>query len=349
MKFNPTHTLITLEHLVNRPSPSGDTRAIIHYLKDRFTASGIEFTTTQKGAILVTLKGHDDSKARLLTAHVDTLGAMVKEIKADGRLKLSKLGGFNWNSVEGEYCIIHRHNQLPVRGTILMHQASVHVYKESGELPRNDENIEVRIDAITRSKEETEALGISVGDYVSFDPCFETLDNGFVKSRHLDDKAAVALLIELAEQIASNAITLPYTTYLYISNNEEVGFGGNSAIPANVTEYVAVDMGAIGDGQNSDEFSVSICAKDSSGPYHHGLTSQMRALCSEFKIPHKVDIYPYYGSDASVAIRAGYDLKHALIGPGIDASHSMERTHIDSLHATFNLLVRYVESEMIGE
>lgn len=347
MQFDQDWTLQTLQTLVNIPSPSGYTEQVMHHIEQIFESFGVKTTRTNKGAVIATLKGQDDTKHRLLTAHVDTLGAMVKEIKSDGRLKLTMVGGFRWNAVEGEYCTVHTYDKGTVTGTILMHQTSVHVYQDAGTAPRNEQNIEVRLDEKVTTAEETRALGIEVGDFVSFDPRFEVTPSGFVKSRHLDDKASTALLLALVKQLTEQNITLPYTTHFYISNNEEIGFGGNSNIPAQTVEYIAVDMGALGDGQMSDEYTVSVCAKDSSGPYHYGLTRHLTTLCQRENIPHRIDIYPYYGSDASAAIRAGYDVRHALFGPGIESSHALERTHVDSLKATYTLLVTYVQSQML--
>jgi putative aminopeptidase FrvX len=228
-----------------------------------------------------------------------------------------------------------------------MHQTTVHVYKNAGSAERSVENIEVRIDEKVMNAAETSALGIEVGDFVSFDPRFEETESGFIKSRHLDDKASTALLLELVRSITQNRVELPNTTHFYISNNEEIGYGGNSNIPHETVEYIAVDMGAIGDGQTSDEYTVSVCAKDSSGPYHYELTQHLTKLCKKEDIPFKLDIYPYYGSDASAAIKAGFDVKHALFGPGIESSHALERTHIDSLQATAQLLHAYVTSSMM--
>lgn len=349
MEFQQDWTLQTLEQLVNTPSPSGYTHHMMKKIEGMFQSFGVKTVRTNKGAVIATIEGENNDEHRLLTAHVDTLGAMVKEIKPDGRLKLSMVGGFRWNAVEGEYCTIHTHNNGTLTGTILMHQTSVHVYQDAGTAPRDENNIEVRIDAKVTSEEETRALGVEVGDFVSFDPRFEVTPTGFVKSRHLDDKASTALLLALVKQLQEEKVTLPYTTHFYISNNEEIGFGGNSNIPKETVEYIAVDMGALGDGQASDEYTVSVCAKDSSGPYHYGLTRYLTSLCKEHNIPHKIDIYPYYGSDASAAIRAGHDVRHALFGPGIESSHALERTHIDSLQATFDLLVQYVQSSMIEE
>ncbi|MET1015106.1 MAG: M42 family metallopeptidase [Paenisporosarcina sp.] len=347
--FNEKETIELLKKLVETPSPSGYTNEVMKVISSYLDELNVNYIKTNKGAIVATILGDDTSKHRLLTAHTDTLGAMVKEIKSNGRIKLSLIGGFSWNAMEGESCFIHTSSGKKVRGTILIHQTSVHVYKNTGAIERNAENMEIRIDEKVFSKEDTSKIGIEVGDFVSFDPRFEQTESGFIKSRHLDDKASTALLLQLMKTIVSTKIRLPHTTHFYISNNEEIGYGGNSNIPSEVVEYIAVDMGALGDGQTSDEFTVSICAKDSSGPYHYGLTRHLVDLAKEHHIEYKLDIYPYYGSDASAAIRAGFDIKHALFGPGIESSHAFERTHIDSLKHSAALLEAYVKSPMVLE
>lgn len=345
--YDEKWTLSLLQKLVETPSPSGYTGRVMKLIQTELDALKVDYQKTNKGAIIATIEGTNTERHRLLTAHTDTLGAMVKEIKSDGRLKLSMIGGFNWDAVEGEYCQIHTASGKDIRGTILMHQTTVHVYKDAGSAKRSADNIEVRIDEKVLKADDTRQLGIEVGDFVSFDPRFEVTKSGFVKSRHLDDKASTALLIELIRSLKQEKKKLPHTTHFYISNNEEIGYGGNSNIPEQTVEYIAVDMGAIGDGQTSDEYTVSVCAKDSSGPYHYDLTQHLTGLCKSKDIPFKLDIYPYYGSDASAAIRAGFDVKHALFGPGIESSHALERTHVDSLEATAQLLYAYVTSEMM--
>ena len=347
--FNEKETVQLLETLTNIASPSGFTTNIMNVMADMLTEIGADFVRTNKGALIATVKGTNDERHRLLTAHTDTLGAMVKEVKPSGRLALSMIGGFRWNAVEGEYCTIHTARGEVIRGTILMHETSVHVYDGVGTLPRDEKHIEVRVDEKTTSAEQTRQLGIEVGDFVSFDNRFEYTKSGFVKSRHLDDKASTTLLLQLLKQIKEQQIVLPYTTHFYISNNEEIGYGGNASVPEKTVEYIAVDMGAIGDGQQSDEYTVSICAKDSSGPYHYELTRQLVALANDNDIDYKLDIYPHYGSDASAAIRAGFDVRHALFGAGIESSHAYERTHVDSLRNTAALLYAYVLSPMIDE
>lgn len=349
MVHNAKDTMELIKQLVSIPSPSGNTNTIIRFIEDYVKEWNVETKRNNKGGLIITLKGEDDTKQRLLTAHVDTLGAMVKEIKADGRLRLSMIGGFRWNAVEGEYCEIETASGKTYTGTILIHQTSVHVYKNAGEEKRDEKNIEVRIDERVSSPEEVRELGIEVGDFVSFDPRVQMTDSGYIKSRHLDDKASVAILLQLIKRLQDENITLPYTTHFLISNNEEIGYGGNSNIPEETVEYLAVDMGALGDGQASDEYTVSICAKDSSGPYHYAMRKHLVELAKVNNIEYKVDIYPFYGSDASAAIRAGADVKHGLIGPGIDASHAYERTHETSIAHTEALVYTYVQSDLVEE
>jgi putative aminopeptidase FrvX len=345
---NTKETKKLIEKLVSIPSPSGYTSKVIQFTEQFLKEIEVETKRNRKGGLIATLPGKNTEEHRMLTAHVDTLGAMVKEIKSNGRLRLDLIGGFKFNAIEGEYCGIHTASGKVFTGTILMHQTSVHVYKNAGEAKRNQENMEVRIDAMVENEDDIKKLGIQVGDFVSFDPRVQMTDNGFIKSRHLDDKASVAILLQLIKRIKQENLTLPYTTHFLISNNEEIGYGGNSNITPETVEYMAVDMGAIGDGQSTDEYTVSICVKDASGPYHYGLRKHLSELAEENNIAYKLDIYPYYGSDASAAIRAGHDIIHGLIGPGIDASHAYERTHENSLKETEKLLYHYVKSQLVS-
>lgn len=339
------NTIKYIEKLTSIPSPSGFTKNIMKYVSEESKRMGHKVLITNKGGVMVTVKGEDDSKHRMLTAHLDTLGAMVKEIKEDGRLKLSKVGGFNFHTIEGENCLIHT-SKKDFTGTILMHQTSSHVYADADTALRNEENIEVRIDEKTFSKEDTQNLGIEVGDFISFNPRTIVTDNGFIKSRHLDDKVSAAILLDVLQRLSDSKLKLKHTTHFYFSNNEEIGYGANSSIPSQVIDYLAVDMGALGDGQNSDEYTVSICAKDSSGPYNYDLKNQLINLAKDNQIEFRLDIYPFYGSDASAAMRAGADVRHALLGAGIESSHSYERTHISSIENTQKLVEVFITSEI---
>lgn len=332
--------------LTSIPSPTGYTKDVMSYLQETVAKMGYEFKMTNKGGLMVKVDGKNSEQARMVTAHVDTLGAMVRGIKDDGRLKLEKIGGYPFNVVEGENCLIHGEDRV-YTGTILLHQTSVHVYKDAATAERNQDNMEVRLDEKVESKEDTEKLGIAVGDFISLDPKTVVTESGFIKSRHLDDKASAGILLATLEKLKEEEIQLPVTTYFYFSNNEEIGYGANSNIPEEVVEYLAVDMGALGDGQTSDEYTVSICAKDSSGPYHYGFRKHLICLAKEKSIDYRVDIYPHYGSDASAALSAGVDVKHALFGAGIESSHAYERTHQSSIDQTEKLLQAYLLSGLV--
>ncbi|MGU7936293.1 M42 family metallopeptidase [Streptococcus suis] len=341
-------TLDYIVTLTNTPSPTGFTTDIMNYIKAEVESFGYAANKTAKGGVLVTVPGENDQEHRMVTAHLDTLGAMVRAVKPDGRLKMDLVGGFGYPSIEGENCLIHcAKNGKTFTGTILMHQTSVHVYRDASTAERNQTNMEIRLDEKVTNADETRALGIEVGDFISFDPRTVVTETGFIKSRHLDDKVSAAILLHLLKVYKEEGITLPYTTHFYFSNNEEIGYGANSNIPAQVVEYLAVDMGAMGDDQQTDEYTVSICVKDGSGPYHYELRQHLISLAERDGIPYKLDIYPYYGSDASAAMRAGVDVKHALLGAGIESSHSYERTHLDSVVATERMVDAYLKSAMV--
>lgn len=341
-------TIDYITQLTAIPSPTGFTRHIMDWVQTEVEEMGYVATRTPKDGLLVTIKGANDDKHRLLTAHLDTLGAMVRAIKPDGRLKIALVGGFTYNAIEGENCTIHvAKTGRQLSGTILLHQTSVHVYRDAGKLERQQDNMEIRLDEKVKTAEETRALGIEVGDFISFDPRTVVTETGFIKSRHLDDKVSAAILLNLLKTYKVEQVKLPYTTHVYFSSFEEVGHGANSSIPAKTVEYIAVDMGAMGDDQQTDEYTVSICVKDASGPYHYGLRQQLVALAEQEQIPYKLDIYPYYGSDASAAMSAGAEVRHGLLGAGIESSHAYERTHTDSVQATERLVDAYLKSEMI--
>jgi putative aminopeptidase FrvX len=276
---------------------------------------------------------------------VDTLGAMVKEIKPNGRLKLSRIGGLLLNGVETESCWVFTNSGAKVRGSYMFEKASSHVHGNLvNETRRTEDNMEVRLDARATSAAEVLNLGIQVGDFISFDPRVEVTE-GFVRSRFLDDKACVATIVASIKALSDAGLQPVQSVYFHFSNYEEVGHGASAGIPHYVHELLTVDMAAIGEGQTSDEYNTTLCVKDSGGPYHHGLSQKMRLLAEKNAIPFKTDIYPYYGSDGEAFWRAGGDVAVALIGPGVDASHNYERTHTDALVATTNWISAYLLSE----
>lgn len=330
-----------LEALLNIPSPSGFCMDIMKYMEGEASKLGYSLETTPKGNGMVTIPGQNADHVIGITAHVDTLGAMVRSIKPNGMIRFTPIGGYAMHTVEGEYCLIHTRDGRKYEGTVLSTKASVHVYSDARDWKREEANMEIRIDELVKTKETAEGLGISVGDFISWEPRTRILPSGYVKSRHLDDKASVAALLGLMEWMKREGRKPLHTLKLIFSTYEEVGHG-SSYIPADITEMIAVDMGALGDDLSATEQDVSICAKDSTGPYDYQMTSRLIELAKREKLAFAVDIYPHYGSDASAALRGGSNIRAALIGPGVHASHGMERTHLDAIVNTAALLLAYV-------
>jgi putative aminopeptidase FrvX len=343
------YLLDVLARLLNTPSPTGLAEPAVALVENELTSlHALTVRRTRKGALVAAWKGKKSTHPRALTAHVDTLGAMVKEIKPNGRLKLARIGGFSWNTVEGEGCWVFASGGVKVRGALLLAQASSHVHGAAvNETKRDDDSMEVRLDARTTSADETRALGVQIGDFVAFDPRVEQTE-GFIRSRHLDDKACVACLLAAVKAMRTGGdagLEPAQDTYFHISNYEEVGHGAAAGIPPQVQELVTVDMAAVGEGQASDEFHATLCLKDSGGPYHHELSEKLRKLAEAHGIPYKTDIYPFYRSDGEAFWHAGGDVAVALIGPGVDASHNYERTHTAALEATTNWILAYLLSD----
>lgn len=333
--------LRTLESLITCNSPTGYHKPIMDLLKNELDNLSVAYEETIKGALVVTLKGESE-RGRIFSAHVDTLGAMVKSIKRSGTLEFTLLGGYMFQTLESENCTLLTRDGKEISGTVQTIKPSVHIHgNEARTLERKQENMEIVLDEKVSSKEDVEKLGINVGDFIFMDPKLKILDNGFIKSRYLDDKASVSILLEAIRVLKDK--TPHKTIHFFISNYEEVGHGAKAALPKLVDEFIAVDMGAPGEGQNSSEFKTNICAKDSSGPYDYELRRALEGLCEKENIPYVTDIYPFYGSDASAALAAGYDFKAALIGPGVFASHGYERTHMESMKATLDLIVSYAQ------
>jgi putative aminopeptidase FrvX len=327
------------------PSPTGYAYRAVERAMEEARALGLDPVQTNKGSLLIPLGGTGDG-GRLLSAHLDTLGLMVKEIKSNGRLKLTMIGGFDWSTVEGEYCTIHTANDGDVTGTIVATLASYHTHGQAlRDLKRDADGLEIRIDAPVSSMDDVKALGIGVGDFVSIDARTTLPGNGFIKSRHLDDKACVAINFGVAKALNEAGLEPARPSWLYVSIWEEVGHGTSAGLPDGLDEVIAVDMAAVGNGQTSDEMATTVCVKDSTGPYDYELSRRLIDLAGENEIDCRVDIYNFYGSDVSQALRAGYDIRGALVGPGVDASHAYERLHVRSLEETARLLLAYLLAE----
>ena len=332
-----------LVRLLNIASPTGFADPAIAFVEKELSQyKQLELSRTRKGALVAKWNVDNDLPPVALTAHVDTLGAVVKEIKSNGRLRLSRIGGIQWPSVETEGVWIFTSKGEKIRGSVLIDTASGHVHgAEGSKTPRDDDHMEVRLDVRTTSEKETRALGINIGDCVAFDTRTE-VTNDFIRSRFLDDKACVANLVAAIKSMVESGQSPVRSVYFHISNYEEVGHGAAAGIPDDVVELVTVDMAVVGPGQESDEFHTTLCIKDSGGPYHEGLNKKMRGIAEKHGIPYVTDVYPFYGSDGEAFWRAGGDVALSLIGPGIDASHNYERAHMDGLNATTNWIMAYL-------
>jgi putative aminopeptidase FrvX len=346
MALESSALLQTLRQLLDIPSPTGYTTEAVLWLERELKNIGANPSLSRKGALRWSVAGGKAAPKAVL-AHVDTLGAMVKEIKYNGRLRLTMLGGYEWGTVEGEYCQVHTQSGRVLSGTVVNVRQSTHVWGSAlAESKRNSETLEVRLDATLDSRAiqsaaDVRALGIGVGDFVSWQPRTEVFENGYIKSRFLDNKAGVAVLLEVTKALFASKKKPNSRIDFIVTNYEEVGHGAAGTVAADVTEVVAVDMAAIGDGQTSSEMHCTLCVKDSSGPYDFALGQTLRLAASKAGVDLKVDIYPYYSSDASAAWNAGLDARCALIGPGVDASHAYERTHINALLETGKVLMAY--------
>ncbi len=326
--------------LCKMPSPTGFTHKVSTYLMQRIKELGFQPIQSVKGSVIACLGG--EGNPLVLAAHIDTLGAMVRAIKPSGAIRFNKIGGYPENNIENETCLVHTRSGKEYDGTFYLTSPSVHVYDNVGTAVRNDSNVELILDEVVKSKEDVEKLGIKVGDFISINPRTIYTNSGFIKSRHLDDKASAGALLSLAEWVKTDNVKLNRKVYIVFTTYEEVGHGGAAGIPQDTVEMISVDMGALGDDLSCDEFKVSICAKDSGGPYDYEVTSKLIEIAEKNNIPHAIDIYPRYGSDVEATLHAGYDIKHGLIGPGVFASHGYERTHADALYATLQLLSEYI-------
>lgn len=342
-KIDTDYQIDFLVRLLNIASPTGFAEPAVAFVEKELSKyPQLELSRTRKGALIAKWSVESDQAPIALTAHVDTLGAVVKEIKSNGRLRLSRVGGVEWPTVETEGVWIFTSKGEKIRGSVLCDTASGHIYGQAmKETPRDDDHMEVRLDARTTSDKETRGLGINIGDCAAFDPRVEVTD-GFVRSRHLDDKACVANIVSAIKSLSDAGQSPTRTVYFHISNYEEVGHGAASGIPAEVAELLVVDMAVVGAGQESDEFNATLCIKDAGGVYHEGFNKKMRALAEQHGVPYKTDVYKFYASDGEAFWRAGGDVALALIGPGIDASHNYERTHTDGLLATTNWVMAYL-------
>ena len=335
--WEKTETLLSID------SPSGYTAKAAAWVKEAFEKLGFSAKITAKGGVLVDLGGENSEDGLLLEAHADTLGGMVAEVKGNGRLRLTALGGMSANNGEAENVWVYTRGGKVVDGTLQLCNASVHVNGDYHSAKRSFDTMEVVLDEDVKSAADTRALGIEVGDIVCFDPRTRRTASGYLKSRFLDDKLSVGILLGFAKYLSDNSIVPSRRTWVHVTVYEEVGHGGSASVPAGVTEAISVDMGCVGDGLQCTEKQVSICAKDSGGPYSYEVVGKLIDAARKTSADYAVDVYPYYGSDVEATLRSGVDIRHGLIGSGVYASHGYERSHIDGVYNTLKVLAGYLE------
>ena len=335
------YMLTQLEKLLSVPSPTGYTKEVCAYLTDELKKMGFAPYSLHKGGVICRL--NEGENALMLAAHVDTLGAMVKTIKGNGALVVTPLGGLTAANVETETAWVITREGKKYDATFQLENASTHVNREFNTTARNFEStLELLIDEKVYSKADTKKLGIETGDFVAVNPRFTITDSGFIKSRFLDDKASAAVLLTLAKAV-SEGLSLNRKVYIMFTVYEEVGHGAAAGIPCDVKDMISVDMGCVGAGLNCAETQVSICSKDSSGPYNYDIVNELVSAARRAEADYAIDIYPFYGSDVDVSLKAGFDIRHGLIGPGVYASHGYERNHVDGLVNTYRLLAEYLK------
>lgn len=330
------------KELLSIDSPTGFTAKAAEWVRARFEELGYKAEYTVKGGVIIDLGGADRENALLLEAHTDTLGAMVAEIKGNGRLRLTSLGGMSAVNGETENVRIYTREGKVIEGTLQLCNASIHVNGSYSDTKRSFDTTEVVIDEDVSNASQTHSLGIEVGDIVCFEPRTRITESGYIKSRFLDDKLSVAVLLAFAKYLGDEKITPARRTYVHVTVYEEVGHGGSASVPNGVTEAISVDMGCVGDGLSCTERDVSICAKDSGGPYSYEVVGKLIDAAKRESASYAVDVYPHYGSDVEATLRSGVDIKHGLIGPGVYASHGYERSHIDGVLNTLKVIKGYV-------
>ena len=330
------------EQLLAIDSPTGFTDTAATWVQAQFADMGYSAAITEKGGVLVHLGGGNGNNGLMLAAHTDTLGGMVAEIKGNGCLRISPLGGMNANNGEAENVRVYTRSGKVIEGTFQLCNASVHVNSNYSSTSRSFDTTEVVLDENVKTAADTRALGIEVGDIICFDPRTRRTASGYLKSRFLDDKLSVGILLAFAKYLKDENIPLPRPVYVHITVYEEVGHGGSGSVPAGVTEAISVDMGCVGNGLQCTEHQVSICAKDSGGPYSYEVVGKLIDAAKKTDADYAVDIYPHYGSDVEATLRGGYDIRHGLIGAGVYASHGYERSHIDGVLNTLKVLTGYV-------
>ena len=343
MKLSTQYAIDSTLHLLSIDSPSGYTRSVTDHLLSLLSEMGFAPERTRKGAVRCCLGG--EGHPLVLAAHVDTLGLMVKQLKDNGRLGFTRLGGPNFQAIETENVTVITRSGTRHTGVVELKNASAHVNADLNTEKRDESTLEILLDENVSSREDVEKLGIAVGDVVCLDPRVRLTESGYIRSRFLDDKLSAGMLLALAKAVAEGSVKPARKITIMFSVYEEVGHGASHGLPEDTEDLLVVDMGCVGEGLDCTEMQVSICAKDSGGPYSYELTGELIELAKKNGVDYAVDVYPFYGSDAGTALRAGSDVRHALIGAGVYASHGYERSHVKGVENSLRLIEAFVEKE----
>lgn len=336
----------TLDALFEIPSPTGYTDTIVRYVSKELTRLGLNVELTRRGAIRALRRGERSDGARAIVTHLDTLGAQVKRIKQNGRLEIVPIGHWSARFAEGARVNLFSGKGI-YRGTILPLKASGHTFNDEIDAqPVGWQHVELRVDALARFPADLHRLGIEIGDIIAVDPQPEFLENGYIVSRHLDNKAGVAIALATIHAMEKERITTPVDVHFLFTIAEEIGVGASSILHPEVASMVTVDNGTTAPGQNPDEFGVTIAMADETGPFDFHLTKKLVELCKRNDIVYQKDIFRHYRSDSASALEAGAEVRTALLTFGVDASHGYERIHMHALRSLGELLTAYLSGSV---
>ncbi len=337
-----------LVRLLEIPSVSGRTDDIMRMLGAEIAGLGMPTQLTRRGSLIADLAGEQDTPDRAVVVHADTIGCMVKELKDNGRLRVIPVGTFSARFAEGARVSIFTDDpEVWYTGTILPLMASGHTYGEEVDTQGIGwAHIEVRVDEPVESAHDLADLGIQIGDFVALDAHPQITPRGYVKSRHLDDKAGVAAALGAFKAVIDHGVSLPVSVHLLITILEEIGQGASHGLHADVAELVSIDNAVIAPGQASKDTCVNVAMSDSTGPFDFHLTRRLLLLAAEAGVPAQRDVYNFYRSDVASAIESGAEMRAALIGFGVDASHGHERTHLDGIRHVAELLTVYLQTPL---
>ena len=344
MNVDMVYLTDVLRRLIETPSPVGYYAEMKPVIEELAEELGYSVAYDNRDTAYITVAGADTSKTVCVSAHADTLGLMVRGVNADGTLRIRALGGVNFANVEGENVTVHTRSGMVYTGMLVCAHHSTHAYSDAKTLERNDETMFVLLDMLAKTAGEVRALGIENGDYVSITPRFTQTETGYIKSRFLDNKVAMACAFAVLKQIKEQGILPKYNTVFAFSFYEEIGLGG-MYVPQEISEYVAVDIAILGPDATGSEQKVTIFAKDASMPYDYDLTGRLIAAAERTACAYAVDVFFRYGSDASQAVKGGNNVRTAAFGMGVYSSHGVERTHIDGIENTARLMLAYVAGE----